>query len=180
MKFWIETDINGSLFQMLHYFEKTKSLFQVFQKFSEVLKFHYDLDKLKKKFSKNGYPQNFTAKYILKFFNNLFIWKPQISTVPRKELVIILPYLSKTSQIVKPYSGWASFGLPTDRGQKAPLPWNILHLYYNDETFYLTVLPYEKKIQKKYKSWSTPLEVCWQQHFFTRNQEILLYQEILI
>ena len=180
MKFWIETDINGSLFQMLHYFEKTKSLFQVFQKFSEVLKFHYELDKLKKMFSKIAYPQNFTDKYILKFFNNLFIWKPQISTVPRKELVIILPYLSKTSQIVKPYSGWASFGLPTDRGQKGPPSIK----YVRPILQWWNFLPYSftlgKKIRKKYKSWSTPLEVCWQQHFFTRNQEILLYQEILI
>ena len=147
MKFWIETDINGSLFQMLHYFEKTKSLFQVFQKFSEVLKFHYDLDKLKKKFSKNAYPQNFTAKYILKFFNNLFIWKPQISTVPIKELIIILLYLSKTSQIVKPYIGWASSFLLTDSGQN-PFP-KICYTYTTMMKLFTLQFYLTKKRSKK-------------------------------
>ena len=34
-----------------------------------------------------------------------------------------------------------------------------------------------KKIQKIYESRDTALEFCWHQHFFTRNQQILLYQE---
>ena len=36
-----------------------------------------------------------------------------------------------------------------------------------------------KKIQKIFKSPETPFEVCWHQHFFNENQQILLYQEIL-
>ena len=43
-----------------------------------------------------------------------------------------------------------------------------------------TVIPYLKKIQKIYESRDTPLEFCWHQHFFTGNQQILLYQEIQI
>ena len=43
-----------------------------------------------------------------------------------------------------------------------------------------TVIPYPKKIQKIYESRDTPLEFCWHQHFFTRNQQILLHQEIQI
>ena len=43
-----------------------------------------------------------------------------------------------------------------------------------------TVIPYLKKIQKLYESRDTPLEFCWHQHFFTGNQQILLYQEIQI
>ena len=43
-----------------------------------------------------------------------------------------------------------------------------------------TVVPYLKKIQKIYKSCDTTLESCWHQHFFTANQQILLYQEIQI
>ena len=43
-----------------------------------------------------------------------------------------------------------------------------------------TVIPYRKKIQKIYDSRDTLLEFCWQQHFFTGNQQILLYQEIQI
>ena len=40
-----------------------------------------------------------------------------------------------------------------------------------------TFLSYEKKIQKIYES---ILEFCWHQHFFNRNEQILLYQEIKI
>ena len=43
-----------------------------------------------------------------------------------------------------------------------------------------TDIPYLKKIQKVYKSHDTHLEFCWHQHFFTRNQQILLYQEMQI
>ena len=43
-----------------------------------------------------------------------------------------------------------------------------------------TVIPYLKKIQKIYESRDTPLEFYWHQHFFTGNQQILLYQEIQI
>ena len=43
-----------------------------------------------------------------------------------------------------------------------------------------TVIPYPNKIQKIYESRGTILEFCWHQHFFTGNQQILLYQEIQI
>ena len=43
-----------------------------------------------------------------------------------------------------------------------------------------TVIPYLKKIQKLYKSRDTPLEFCWHEYFFMRNQQILLYQEMQI
>ena len=41
-----------------------------------------------------------------------------------------------------------------------------------------TVIPYLKKFQKLYESHDAPLGFCWHQHFFTGNQQILLYQEI--
>ena len=41
-----------------------------------------------------------------------------------------------------------------------------------------TIIPYLKNTLKIYESRDTPLEFCWRQHFFTRNQKILLYQEI--
>ena len=43
-----------------------------------------------------------------------------------------------------------------------------------------TLTPYLKKIEKIYKSRDTPLEFYWHQQFFTRNWQILLYQEIQI
>ena len=56
---------------------------------------------MKKILSKNAYPQKFIDKCIQKFLNNMFIQRPQIPTVPRKELKTILRYLGKMSQIVK-------------------------------------------------------------------------------
>ena len=42
------------------------------------------------------------------------------------------------------------------------------------------VIPYLKKIKKKYESRDTPTEFCWHQQFSNGNQQILLYREIQI
>ena len=42
----------------------------------------------------------------------------------------------------------------------------------------MTVIPYLKVTQKIYESGVKFLEFCWHQHFFIRNQQSLLYQEI--
>ena len=60
-------------------------------------------------------------------------------------------------------------------GKKAPLP-KICHTYPTMMKLDL-VIPYPKKIQKIYESRDTPLEFCWHQHFFTENQQILLYKK---
>ena len=41
-------------------------------------------------------------------------------------------------------------------------------------------MPYPKMIQKIYESRDTAIDFCWHHHFFIRNQQILLYQEIQI
>ena len=38
---------------------------------------------------------------IQKFLNNMFIQRPQLFTVSKKEVVIVLPYFGKISQTVK-------------------------------------------------------------------------------
>ena len=68
---------------------------------SDFLKYHHDIDKLKKILSKNAFPQKLIDKCIQKFLNNMFIQRLQIPSVPKKELIITLPYLGKMSQIVK-------------------------------------------------------------------------------
>ena len=67
---------------------------------SEFFKFHHEVDKLKKIFSKNEYPQKFIGKCI-QIFLNMFIQRLQIPSVLKKELIMTLPYLGKMSQIVK-------------------------------------------------------------------------------
>ena len=63
-------------------------------------------------------------------------------------------------------------------GKNASLP-KICHTYPTMMK-HRTVIPYLKKIQKIYESRDTTPEFCWHQHFFNRNQQILLYQEIQI
>ena len=49
----------------------------------------------------------------------------------------------------------------------------ISFIFCNDAT----VVPYLKKIQKIYKPPGNPLEFIWHEHFFTENQQVLLYQK---
>ena len=59
-------------------------------------------------------------------------------------------------------------------GGKVPLP-KICHTYLTMMKLG-TVIPYLKEIQSIYESRDAPLEFCWHQNFFTRNQQIWLYQ----
>ena len=68
---------------------------------SDFLKFHHEVQKLKKILSKSAYPQNFLDKCIQKLLDNMFIQRLQIPTVPKKELRITLPYLGKMPQLLK-------------------------------------------------------------------------------
>ena len=83
-----------------------------------------------------------------------------------------------------PYLGWTFSGLLRDGawgegvGKKAPLH-KICHT--NPAMMKLsTIIPCLKKIQIIYESRDTPHCFCLHQHFFTRNQQILLLQEIQI
>ena len=68
---------------------------------SDFLKFHHEVQKLKKILSESAYPQNFLDKCIQKLLDNMFIQRLQIPTVPKKELRITLPYLGKMPQLLK-------------------------------------------------------------------------------
>ena len=63
-------------------------------------------------------------------------------------------------------------------GFLAPLP-KICHTYRKMIKLG-RVIPYPRKTQKIYKSRDTYLEFCWRQHFFARNQQILLHQKIQV
>ena len=60
--------------------------------------------------------------------------------------------------------------------KRPPLP-KICHTYPTMMKLG-TVIPYLKKVQKRCESRDTSLEFCWHQHFFTRIQLTLRYQEI--
>ena len=63
-------------------------------------------------------------------------------------------------------------------GDKKP-PSSIKSVTHILKWWNLAVISYLKKVQKIYESCHTPLEFCWNHHFFTGNQQILLYQERL-
>ena len=76
-------------------------LLESFTIMSDFSKFHFQVETLKKSFHKNIYPTIFIDKSIAKFVNNIFIPKPVVTTVPKSELRIELPYLRNISSITK-------------------------------------------------------------------------------
>ena len=74
-----------------------KSLLWCFSLCSDFIKFHYEIDKLKSILYKNSYPRDLVDKCIKEFLDKILASKPVVSTVPKKDLVIALPYLDKFS-----------------------------------------------------------------------------------
>ena len=72
-------------------------LFRCFSLCSDFIKFHHEIDKLKSILYKNSYPRDLVDKCIKEFFDKILAPKPVVSTVPKKNLVIALPYLGKLS-----------------------------------------------------------------------------------
>ena len=69
--------------------------------FSDMPKFHFEIEKLKEILLCNGYSNKFIDKCISKFMNKLYIKKPVMLTVPKKQLYLVLPFMGKTSALVK-------------------------------------------------------------------------------
>ena len=74
----------------------TKSLlFQCFSLRSDFLEFHHEIDKLKSILYKISYPRDLVDKCIKEYLDKMLAPKPVVSTVPKKNIVIALPYLGK-------------------------------------------------------------------------------------
>ena len=63
-------------------------------------KFHFEIGKLKEILSSNGYSNKFIDKSILKFMNKLYIKKPVVLTVSKKQLNLVLLFMGKMSALV--------------------------------------------------------------------------------
>ena len=68
---------------------------------SSFLSLHDEVEKLKKIFKNNGYPMKFVDRCILKFFNKIYEKRVPVHTVPKKEVMIVLPFLGTSSFEVK-------------------------------------------------------------------------------
>jgi hypothetical protein len=58
---------------------------------------HLEVENLKKIFGKNGYPSRFVDKCIFTFFNKIFEKRTPVTTVPKRDFMIVLPFLGTTS-----------------------------------------------------------------------------------
>ena len=68
---------------------------------SDMSKFHFEIEKLQEILLSNGYSNKFIDKCISKFMNKLYIKKPVVLTVPKKQLYLALPFMGKMSALVK-------------------------------------------------------------------------------
>ena len=72
-------------------------LFRCFILCSDLIKFHHEIDKLKSILYKNRYPRDLIGKRIKEFLDKILTPKHVVGTVPKKDLIITLPYLGKLS-----------------------------------------------------------------------------------
>ena len=70
-------------------------LFRCFSLCSDFIKFHHEIDNLKSILYKNSCPRDLIDKCIKEFLDKILTPKSVSSTVPKKVLIIALPYLGK-------------------------------------------------------------------------------------
>ena len=68
---------------------------------TDMCKFHFEIRKLKEILLSHGYSNKFIDKYIWKFMNKLYIKKPVILAVSKKQRYLVLPFMGKMSASVK-------------------------------------------------------------------------------
>ena len=72
-------------------------LFPCFNLCSDFVKFHHEINILKGILYKNSYPRDFVDKCINKVLDKVLTQNVVVSTVPKKDSLIVLPYLGKLS-----------------------------------------------------------------------------------
>ena len=72
-------------------------LFRCYSLCSDYTLFHLEVEKLREILKKNSYPSSIIELSIGTFLNRLYVPKQVYSTAPKKELLIILPFLGTMS-----------------------------------------------------------------------------------
>ena len=64
-------------------------------------KFRFEIENVKEILLSSGYSNKFIDKYISKFMNKLYIKKPVMLTLPKKQIYLVLSFMGKMSALVK-------------------------------------------------------------------------------
>jgi len=72
-------------------------LFRCFSLCSSLEKFHQEIEFLRDVFKRNGYPSSLIETSIKVFFEKFYVPKRVVLTVPKKELLVILPFMGNIS-----------------------------------------------------------------------------------
>ena len=72
-------------------------MYRAHQICSSYKSLHKEVEKLKTIFRRNGYPSKFVDRCIFNFFNKVFEKRALLTTVPKKEFLVVMPYLGSTS-----------------------------------------------------------------------------------
>ena len=67
-------------------------LFRFFKICSSMENFHIEVEHMRSIFKCNNYPVNKIDQYIKKFLDKLYVPKQIVLTVPKKELLVVLPF----------------------------------------------------------------------------------------
>ena len=110
---------------------------------------HEEIEKLKMIFSKNGYPSKLVDKCILKFFNKQFEERRVVHTVPKKELLLVLPFLGTNS--------WKTKN-ELIRSFRKIVPFCNLKIVYKTTRRLSSCFPFKDKFPKSLVSWGKRLE----------------------
>ena len=76
---------------------KISSVHRFFKFCSGMENFHIKVESMRSIFKCNNDPVNIIDQYIKKFLNKLYIPKQIVPTIPKKELLVVLPYLGRFS-----------------------------------------------------------------------------------
>ena len=76
-------------------------LYRAYMINSTFFSLHTEIQNLKKIFSKNGYPSKFVDRCVSTFLNKLYEKKVTVDTVPKMDLMIVLPFLGTASWQIK-------------------------------------------------------------------------------
>ena len=114
-------------------------LYRGFMICSSFQSLHEEIEKLKMIFSKNGYPSKLVDKCIFTFFNKQFEERRVVHTVPKKELLLVLPFLGTNS--------WKSKN-ELIRSFRKIVPFVNLRIFYKTTRRLSSCFPFKDKFPK--------------------------------